>query len=136
MKNALAQNYAYYFLINEDVFLWLNSDEKKSNLRQRLKSFQKNESLLPTEKSLEAKLSSSNNCIGVIINRTGENATLVSRNCNDENPFLCSLDVFRYKPPVRLAKFPCVPPRNTSDSVRRNRDKREVREEKGKEIGK
>ena len=131
---CIIYNIFILFYIEEEVFLWLNSDEKKLNLLQRLKTTQKNDSVA-IEKSLEAKLSSSNNCLGVIINRKGENASLVSRMCNDEKQFLCSLDVFRYKPPVRFARFPCIPPRNASDSFGANKDKREVREEKGKEIG-
>ena len=91
-----------------------------------------------TEKSIKATMDPNKNCTGILIDKNNKNVNLESRSCGEKNQFLCSLDKFQYRPPVKLTKFPCVNPItsiNTSEAVNERRSKRDNGKKEDEKIG-
>ena len=125
------------FLFVETPFLWLNSDEQKTQLLQKLETIEDNDTFT-IEKSIRAILDTNNKCIGITVDQNNKRAKLVSRSCDQKNRFLCSLNKFQYQHPVRITKFPCLQPKasiNASNAVHEFRRKRGVQKENKKQDG-
>ena len=100
--------------------LWLNSDEKWSNLQKELE--RKQDQKFAIEKDLASRLNTDTYCLGIVFRKEGGNktATLTSWKCDTKRSFLCSLNIFQFKSPLAKSKLPCF-----SSKTRPKRDDEE-----------
>ena len=94
------------------LLLWLNSDEDRTTLVEKLTTLRKNGLFSIDDDVLKRISTTKNDCLGLTVIKDRMNndmsAKITAWDCNTKRALICSLDASSFTVPQKPVKFPCI----------------------------